>query len=193
MNSTSSPAVRSRARRSAGNVRTMTTPTGPPLARAELVSTGSEREVLEAFLDLYRDIVIRKVEGVPAEAARRRLVPSPTTLAGLIRHLTSVEREWFHSVLDKRPASEVGVRTDDGWGVDSTDDVDDLIAGYRSACAQSRLVAARFTLDDTVPQPRLGRVSLRWIYVHMIEETARHAGHADILREQTDGATGSDG
>jgi hypothetical protein len=54
-------------------------------------------------------------------------------------------------------------------------------------------VAARFTLDDTVPNPRLGRVSLRWIYVHMIEETARHAGHADILREQTDGATGFDG
>jgi hypothetical protein len=82
---------------------------------------------------------------------------------------------------------------DDGWGVDSAETVDDLIADYERACAHSRLVAARFALEDTAPMPRVGRVSLRWIYIHMIEETARHAGHADILREQTDGATGFDG
>jgi hypothetical protein len=171
----------------------MTTPSGPPLGRDELVSTGGEREVLEAFLDLYRDIVVRKVTGVSADAARRRLVPSHTTLAGLVRHLTSVEREWFHGVLDQRPPSEVGVQADDGWGVDPSDDLADLVAEYQETCAQSRRIAGRFALDDTVPMPRLGRVSLRWIYVHMIEETARHAGHADILREQIDGATGFDG
>jgi Protein of unknown function (DUF664) len=171
----------------------MTTPSGPPLTRDELASTGSEREVLEAFLDLYRDIVVRKVTGVSADAARRRLVPSETTLAGLVRHLTSVEREWFHGVLDQRMPADVGVRADDGWGVDPTDDIDDLAAEYRRTCTESRRIAGRFALDDTVPMPRLGRVSLRWIYVHMIEETARHAGHADILREQIDGATGFDG
>ena len=171
----------------------MTTPSGPPLTRDELVSAGGERDVLEAFLDLYRDIVVRKVTGLSADAARRRLVPSGTTLAGLVRHLTSVEREWFHGVLDQRPPSEVGVHADDGWGVDPSDDVDDLAAEYRRTCAESRRIAGRFALDDTVPMPRLGRVSLRWIYVHMIEETARHAGHADILREQIDGATGFDG
>jgi hypothetical protein len=143
---------------------------------------------------MYRDIIVSKLTGVAAEAARRRLVPSATTLAGVIRHLASVEREWFGSVLDQRPASEVGVRVaDDGWGVDSSDDVEGLIVDYQRACAQSRRVASRFTLDATVPMPRLGRVSLRWIYVHMIEETARHAGHMDILREQTDGATGFGG
>jgi hypothetical protein len=177
-----------------GNVRTVTTPPDPPLTADERVSTGSERDVLEAFLDLYRDVVVHKVTGVSFEAARRRLVTSSTTLAGLVRHLTSVEREWFGSVLDQRPASEVGVRVaDDGWGVDPSNDVQNLIADYQRACAESRRVASRFMLDDTVPMPRLGRVSLRWIYVHMIEETARHAGHADILREQTDGATGFDG
>ena len=70
---------------------------------------------------------------------------------------------------------------------------DRLIAAYAGACEASREVAAGFGLDDTAPHPRLGHVSLRWVYVHLIEETARHAGHADILRELTDGATGFDG
>jgi uncharacterized damage-inducible protein DinB len=165
-----------------------------PLGRDERVGTGSEREVLEAFLDLYRDIMVAKVAGLSTEAARRRLVPSSTTLAGLIKHLASVEREWFRGILDQRPAEQVGVRvTDDGWGIDPDETIDDLVADYQRACDESRAVAARFALDDSVPMPRLGQVSLRWIYVHLIEESARHAGHADILREQTDGATGFDG
>ena len=67
----------------------------PPLAPDELVSTGGEREVLETFLDLYREIIQRKVTGLSEEQLRRRLVPSATTLAGLLKHLTGVEREWF--------------------------------------------------------------------------------------------------
>jgi uncharacterized damage-inducible protein DinB len=164
------------------------------LGRDEQVGTGSEREILEAFLDLYRDIMVAKVAGLSMEAARRRLVPSSTTLAGLIKHLASVEREWFRGILGQRPAEEVGVRvTDDGWGIDPDETVDDLVADYRRACDESRGVAARFALEDSVPMSRLGQVSLRWIYVHLIEETARHAGHADILREQTDGSTGFGG
>jgi uncharacterized damage-inducible protein DinB len=164
------------------------------LGRDEQVGTGSEREILEAFLDLYRDIMVAKVAGLSMEAARRRLVPSSTTLAGLIKHLASVEREWFRGILGQRPAEEVGVRvTDDGWGIDPDETVDDLVADYRRACDESREVAARFALEDSVPMSRLGQVSLRWIYVHLIEETARHAGHADILREQTDGSTGFGG
>ena len=81
-----------------------------------MVSTGSEREVLEAFLDLYRDVVTRKAAGLSSDSAGRRLVASSTTLAGIVKHLTSVEREWFASVLDQKPASEAGVRVaDDGW------------------------------------------------------------------------------
>jgi hypothetical protein len=68
--------------------------------------------------------------------------------------------------------------------------VETLIAQYDEQCAVSRQTAAKYELDHVVPHPHLGEVSLRWIYVHMIEETARHAGHADILREQLDGTTG---
>ncbi|BCY08919.1 DinB family protein [Actinoplanes sp. L3-i22] len=165
----------------------------PKRTRDELVSAGNERQVLEAFLDLYRDIIVGKVNGISDADARRRRVSSSTTLAGIVKHLTSVEREWFGSVLTGRPASEAGVDvTTDGWHVAPSDTIDNLVAEYQHACADSRQVASRFTLDDTVAMPRLGQVSLRWIYVHMIEETARHAGHADILREQTDGTTGFD-
>lgn len=171
----------------------MATP-GPPLNLDELVSTGCERAVLEAFLDLYRGIVVNKVAGLSMVAANRRLVPSATTLAGIVCHLASVEREWFQAILAQRPPAAAGVRTaDDGWGAASEQSIDGLVADYQRACADSRRVAGSLSLDDTVPHPRLGQVSLRWVYVHMIEETARHAGHADILREQTDGSTGFDG
>ena len=153
-------------------------------------TTGSEREVLSAFLELYRGILPGKVAGLSDEEARRPLVPSTTTLLGLLRHLASVEREWFGHVLGQRSAAEAGVAAGGGWGLDPADTVDSALADYRAACAESRAAAERRELDDVVPHPHLGSVSLRWIYVHMIEETARHTGHADILREQTDGSTG---
>ena len=163
----------------------------PPLAPDEQVSTAGEREVLEAFLDLYRGIVVRKVSGVSEDEARRRLVPSLTTLAGVVKHLAAVEREWFQEVLAERPRdTDAG---DQSWTIGAQESLDGLVRQYEAECAQSRRTAARHALDDSVPHARLGRVSLRWIYVHMIEETARHAGHADILRELTDGSTGFDG
>lgn len=155
-----------------------------------LVTMGDEREVLEAFLDMHRGIVVRKLRGVAENAARQRLVPSRTTLAGLVGHLTSVEREWFAQVLAGR---QITLPAGDGW--DDGGDVEELIAAYEQACAESRAIAAGMDLSDGSAgrNPHLGQVSLRWVYVHMIEETARHVGHADILREQTDGATGFDG
>jgi hypothetical protein len=165
----------------------------PPLAPDELVSAGGEREVLEAFLDLYRDVVKRKLAGVSDDQARRRLVPSLTTLAGLVSHLAGVEREWFQMTLVQRSPEEIGAALDGGWSLAPNATIEGLLADYELACRASREAAAGFALEDTAPHPRLGRVSLRWIYVHMIEETARHAGHVDILREQIDGATGFDG
>jgi uncharacterized damage-inducible protein DinB len=168
----------------------------PPLAPDEQVATGSEREVLEAFLDFHRGVVVRKLTGVTEEQARARLVPSLTTLAGLVRHLTGVERHWFQAVCaqvprDRLPANNRG--DDPSWQLGPDDTVERLVHEYEEACAQSRATAARYPLDHAVPHHRLGTVSLRWIYVHMVEETARHAGHADILRELIDGATGVDG
>jgi hypothetical protein len=162
------------------------------LDRAEQVAVAGEREMLDGFLDFYREELIRKVRGLSEPDARRKLVPSATTLAGLVRHMTAVERNWFERRLAQRPESEIPPNSrgdDSSWSVgDQT--IESLISEYEAACARSREIGAGYDLDHVVPHPRLGRVSCRWIYLHMIEETARHAGHADILREQTDGATG---
>lgn len=168
----------------------------PPLAPDELVAAGGEREILAAFLDWHRSVILNKASGLTDAQVRRNIVPSATTLAGVVEHLTGVERYWFLRVLDQQPAKTLppNSRGDDAsWDLEPGDTVAVLLAEYRAACQQCRDAAARLPLDHLVPHPRLGRVSLRWIYVHMIEETARHAGHMDILRELTDGATGVDG
>jgi uncharacterized damage-inducible protein DinB len=175
----------------------MTTPQPalPPVAdRPD--STGSERPVLEAFLDFHRQVLVSKVDGISDNEARRRRVPSRTTLAGLIKHMIGVERGWFQEVLGGRNPEDIDANVgggDESWAVAENETVSSLIKEYEQTCEQSRQTAARFALDDAVPEPDMGQVSLRWIYVHMIEETARHVGHADILREQTDGAAGIDG
>jgi uncharacterized damage-inducible protein DinB len=166
---------------------------GPPLAAEELVSTAGEREVLEAFADYYRRVIVGKLDGLSGDDVRRRLVTSRTTLIGLVKHAAAVERNWFHHCLAQRPREQISANSrgdDASWEVTAQETIADVVAEYEQACAESKRIAARFALDDTVPHHRLGRVSLRWIYVHMIEEMARHAGHADILREQIDGATG---
>lgn len=170
-------------------------PASPPAA-GESDRTGSERQVLEAFLDFHRQVLVSKVDGISENEARHRRVPSKTTLAGLIKHMIGVERGWFQEVLAGRKPEDIGPNVgggDDSWDLDENEAVSSLVREYEQACEQSRQTAARFALDDAVPEADLGQVSLRWIYVHMIEETARHVGHADILREQTDGAAGMDG
>ncbi|MGA8112264.1 MAG: DinB family protein [Actinocatenispora sp.] len=164
-----------------------------PLDSEELVSTGGERAVLEAFLDSYRAVLTGKLRGLSEDDARRRLVPSRTTLLGLVGHAAAVERNWFQHYLGQRPRDEiVGNATGDAasWEVGPDETVADVVAEYAAVCVTSRRIAAGLALDDTVPHDRLGRVSLRYVYVHMIRELARHSGHADILREQIDGATG---
>jgi uncharacterized damage-inducible protein DinB len=149
--------------------------------------------MLEAFLDWQRSEIVAKCTGVTEAKARARLVPSATTLAGIVRHLHVVEANWFCRTLDRRwpvglPPFEDLVAADRGFELADEDDLDALIADYQAQCALSRAIAARHDLADVVPHDELGEVSLRWIYVHMIEETARHAGHADILHEQLDAA-----
>ena len=171
-------------------------PTGPLDDSAEGVPTADERVILETFLDLYRETIKRKVRGVSEEDAVRRLVPSATTLAGIVKHLRWVELNWFQRVLAARPPEDLppvpwsDEDPDADFRLEPGETVEQVIAEYDQECARSRAVAADRSLDDTGLHRRMGRVSLRWIYVHMIEETARHAGHADILREQIDGTTG---
>jgi uncharacterized damage-inducible protein DinB len=153
-----------------------------------------ERTLLESFLDDYRDIVVRKVSGLSDSDARRSLVASSTTVGGLIKHLRWAEYGWFDQLLQER--SDDNRRPHErSWEFEflPEESLPTLIAEYQAQCEESRRIAARYPLDHVVPHRRIGKVSVRWIYVHMIEETARHTGQLDILREQLDGATGFDG
>lgn len=159
--------------------------------------TADERPMLESFLDHYRDVVVAKVRGVSEDDARRRLVPSLTTLGGLLRHLRRAEMSWFEQRLPATPLEDLPylqwVLEDQerDFLVQPEDTVDSLISDYQRQCDRSREIAAKYDLDHVITHPERGPLSLRWIYIHMIEETARHAGHADILREQIDGTLGN--
>ncbi len=162
----------------------------------KIAAVADERTTLDAFLDYYREAIKAKVRGVSEEDARRRLVPTQTILASLIKHLTRVEMSWFQNRLGQIPLEELPYLQrvfevpDSDFRVEANETVEMLVARYDEQCARSREIAAKKQLDDVVPHPALGEVSMRWVVVHMIEETARHAGHADILREQIDGSTG---
>jgi hypothetical protein len=169
------------------------TDTPPEADEEDLVGAAPERETLELFLEYHREALSGKLRGLSEEDARRRLVPSLTTLLGLVSHAAAVERNWFQHYLGGKPREEIAgnARGDDpSWDVDADKTIAGVIAEFESACAASRQIAAGFALDHTVPHDELGRVSLRFIYVNILTEYARHAGHADIIREQIDGVTG---
>lgn len=150
---------------------------------------GDERTTLLAFLTYLRQAIVRKVEDLAEEDARRPLAPSGWSLAGLVKHLTTTERYWFRHVW----AGEPGVEWHrPSWEVAADVTVDELIDDYRESWKESdRLIEAAPNFDaPCAEEHRNHRMSLRWVIVHMIEETARHAGHADITREMIDGSTG---
>lgn len=145
-----------------------------------------ERRVLESCVDVNRAAVAGLLEGLSEEEARRSLVPSLTTLLGLVKHAAFVERVWFQVHLLGRTRAEVGVpeTVDESFTLAGSDTIADLLADHRTACEQSREIAARFPLEHEVSHPRFGPLTLRWVHVHLVQELARHAGHGDILREQ---------
>ena len=156
------------------------------------VGTGPERVVLEAMLDENRESLVECVDGLSEEDARRSLVPSLTTPLGLLKHVACAERSWFQRRLAALPESEwdgYAYGDDPSWSVAEGDTVASVIDEFQRAASHSREIAAAYDLDHTIEHDVMGTLSLRWIYLHMIEEVARHAGHADILREQIDGAT----
>jgi hypothetical protein len=166
-----------------------------PDTRPEPPMAGSEREQLTAFLDYLRATVVMKATGLTDEQARRRLVPSElTTVATLLAHLRWVEQYWFGVVLEGRPDEWVErfeKDSDAEFRVGLEVPLDQLIADYEAECAASREVVAARELADQVDAAVLGRsINVRWVVIHMIEETGRHAGHLDLLRELLDGSTG---
>jgi len=161
-------------------------------ARVEPPEIADERTMLSNWLDFHRATVRLKVGGLSDEDARRQLVGSQlTTCAGLVRHLRYVERWWFQEILEglDMPVPEPRDEIDAEFVVDPDLSLGQLLDEYEQECARSRQVMARHQLDDVSMSPRR-HVSYRWILVHMIEETARHNGHLDILRELIDGQTG---
>ncbi|WP_239124249.1 DinB family protein [Rhizocola hellebori] len=156
-------------------------------AQDPITVTTDERAMLEYFVDMQRRELKETLEGISEADARRNLVPSLTTLIGLVKHNTIVERNWFQHRLLQIPREELPLPSsadEHSWVVRDDETVADVLAEYDAACEESRTNAAKFPLDHVVPHQHWGQVSLRWIYLHMIEEVARHAGHADILREQ---------
>ncbi|UKA76405.1 DinB family protein [Arthrobacter sp. FW306-07-I] len=145
-----------------------------------------ERGQFEFFLDEHRAALNGCLDGLTEEQARRRLVPSRTTLLGLVKHATFVEKVWFDEAFTGRPRSEIGIPTtpDESFILHDGDTIDSVRAAHREACAASRAAAAPLSLDSVVTGNRRGPVPLRWVYLHMLRELAQHCGHADILREQ---------
>ncbi len=162
--------------------------------RVEPAKVLPDRTMLERWLEFHRATLLLKCEGLDDEVRKARPVPtSLLSLHGLVRHMAEVERNWFQRVLRQDPSqgpiwfdpevedSEMVPLDDAEWDAD--------VAVWQDECAASRAAAADFDLEDTGIR-RGEPCSLRWIYVHMIEEYARHNGHADLIRELVDGEVG---
>ena len=159
--------------------------------RAEPDRLDGERASLEAWLDYYRASLLLKCAGLTArQLAVRACEPSPMSLTGLLRHMTEMERMYAHRLADR----DTGLlyctdQSPDGDFLDAAETTapDDL-AAFREHCARSRAIMAEFDLDDALG--RTGSYNLRWVYLYLIKEYARHLGHADLIRERVDGGTG---
>ena len=165
----------------------------PASPRTEPPLVGDERAQLCGLLDFLRATVVWKSRGLTDEQAHRRLVPSElTTVAGVLAHLRQAEEYWFGVVLGGMPDAweELNAADDDAdWRMGTRTPALQLIAEYETQCQISRDIIAALPLDH-VASYNDKRYNARWVLLHLIDETARHAGHADLLRELLDGLTG---
>jgi uncharacterized damage-inducible protein DinB len=154
--------------------------------------TGAEKESLKVSLDRHRDAILWKLEGLSDDDLRRQLVPSGTSLLGLVKHLGAVEYGWFcttfgHSTEplpfdEEDPEADLRIRPEET--------TEDVLAFYGRARAAADQVIGELDVEDTGTAWFGDTVTMRWVLIHMVEETARHAGHVDILRELIDGMAG---
>jgi uncharacterized damage-inducible protein DinB len=160
--------------------------------RPKVPRAGDERTLLDAWLDYHRATLLMKCAGLRDDQLRLRSAePSTLSLLGLVRHMTDVERGWFRRGVGDETGPQVGpIYYSDERPEGDFDDVDDadpaaVFAAYVEEVERCRAAAAGVPLDTLRDE-----YSVRWIYLHMIEEYARHNGHADLLRERIDGTTG---
>jgi uncharacterized damage-inducible protein DinB len=154
--------------------------------------TGGEKESLKVALDRHRDAILWKLEGVGDQDLRRPLVPSGTSLLGLVKHLAAVEYGWFCDTFG-RPTEPLPFDDDDpdaDLRIAPEETPADVLAFYDRARATADRATDAIALEETGMAWFGEPVTMRWVLIHMVEETARHAGHVDILRELIDGMTG---
>jgi Protein of unknown function (DUF664) len=153
---------------------------------AEDVISQPARVQFEVFLDEHRSELNGCLDGLTEEQARRSLVPSRTTLLGLVKHATFVEKVWFDEAVTCRSRAEIGIPAtpDESFILHDDDTIATVRQAHRDACEASRRTTSSMGLDDMVRGNRRGPLPLRWVYLHVLRELAQHCGHADILREQ---------
>jgi hypothetical protein len=153
---------------------------------AEDVIDQPARVQFEVFLDEHRRELNGCLDGLTEEQARRSLVASRTTLLGLVKHATFVEKVWFDEAVTCRSRAEIGIPATPGESfiLHDNDTIASVQQAHREACESSRRTVSSLGLDDMVRGNRRGPLPLRWVYVHVLRELAQHCGHADILREQ---------
>jgi uncharacterized damage-inducible protein DinB len=153
---------------------------------------GTERETLESFLTYYRTVVVRKVEGLPRELAIRPMEPGILSALGIVKHLGWVERGWSHRAMlnIEYPVPWSDADPDADLRIEDDETVDSVLARYRVEWETADEIWAAHSLDSPGTTGDGTPVTLRWILVHMIEETARHAGQLDLIVEALDGRTG---
>ncbi|MFF1922062.1 DinB family protein [Streptomyces sp. NPDC058221] len=156
--------------------------------------TAEDRTSLVSFLDYQRATLAMKCSGLTHEQLKRRAIPtSGLTLLGLVRHAASVERCWFRLVMNAEDVTPPWPGEIDGTFVEfrvEDADAEEAFEVWREECARARAVADSFNSLDEPVDFRGETISLRYVFTHMIEEYARHNGHADLLREAVDGVVG---
>ncbi|MEV4180248.1 DinB family protein [Streptosporangium canum] len=154
--------------------------------------TGEEKQSLHVSLDRHRDVVLWKLHGLDDEQVRRPMTPSGTSLLGLVKHLASVEYGWFCETFGREteplPFDDEDENAD--LRVEPHETTADIVEFYGRARAAADRVIDELDVEDAGTAWFGDTVTMRWVLIHMIEETARHAGHMDIVRELLDGATG---
>ncbi|MGK5740083.1 DinB family protein [Micromonospora sp. URMC 103] len=160
-------------------------PSYPPTF-ADRVIAQPARAQFEAFLDEHRGALHGCLDGLTEEQARRSLVASRTTLLGLVKHATFVEKVWFDQAVTGRSRAEIGIpaASEESFVLDDGDTIASVRHAHREACDASRRATSTLGLDDILHGHPRGPLPLRWVYLHVLRELAQHCGHADILREQ---------
>lgn len=148
--------------------------------------TAGISEQLCSFVDEHRHMLARCLDDLTEAEVRRQLVPSKTTLLGLVKHATFVERVWFEEAVTCQSRAESGIEAspDESFDLIEADTIDSVRSKYLQTCAASRQAVGHLGADDVVEGNRRGPLPLGWIYLHVLRELAQHCGHADILREQ---------